>query len=116
MSSGPDSIAPDKSRGDGIAVEIGGGSVAIFSHGPTPMSLFDPRDGRIVEVNDAWVERYGYAREEARTLRVQDVSAEPQATTNAVRGAEETGGALISTRWHKARPARCFPWRSPRAR
>ncbi|MCA9596018.1 MAG: PAS domain S-box protein [Myxococcales bacterium] len=109
MSSGPDSIAPDKSRGDGIAVEIGGGSVAIFSHGPTPMSLFDPRDGRIVEVNDAWVERYGYAREEARTLRVQDVSAEPQATTNAVRGAEETGGALISTRWHKSKAGEVFP-------
>ncbi len=104
-----ESIAPDKSHGDGIAVEVGGGAVAIFSHGRRPMSLFTPEDGRIVEVNDAWLEKYGYSREEACRMRVQDVSAEPQATTEAVRGAEQTGGAMIDVRWHRDRAGKVFP-------
>ncbi len=73
------------------------------------MSLFDPKDGRILEVNDAWVNRYGYSREEARALCVQDVSAEPKATTDAVRGAEQSGGTLIDVRWHKTKSGEVFP-------
>jgi PAS domain S-box-containing protein len=83
--------------------------MAIFSHGRNAMSLFDPADGRILEVNDAWLEVYGYTREEAHALRVQDVSAEPDATSRAVLEAAVTGGARIDVRWHKKKDGTIFP-------
>jgi two-component system, NtrC family, sensor kinase len=104
-----DSIHPDRTSGDGIAVDMPDREVAIFSHGHTPMSLFDPADGRILEVNDAWIDKYGYSREEARAMCVQDVSAEPQATTDAVRDAEETGGGVVAVRWHRDKGGKVFP-------
>ena len=73
------------------------------------MSLFDPKDGRILEVNDAWVARYGWDRAEAHQMRVQDVSAEPDATADAVLAALRTGGARIDLRWHKTRSGEVFP-------
>jgi len=83
--------------------------VAIFSHGPNAMSLFDPKDGRILEVNDAWIARYGWSRAEAHQMRVQDVSAEPDATAEAVHAALTTGGARIDLRWHRAKSGEVFP-------
>lgn len=109
MASEFDSIRPDTSKGDGFAVNVRGTDFAIFSHGNTPMSLFDPSDGRVLEVNDAWVEKYGYSREEAHSMRVQEVSAEPSATSDAVRRAAHTGGAHIDVRWHKNKDGRVFP-------
>lgn len=103
------SIRPDRSHGDGIVVAVRDGGAAIFSHGANAMSLFDPKDGRILEVNDAWVARYGWAREEAYQMRVQDVSAEPDATGEAVRAALDSGGAHIHRRWHKTRSGEIFP-------
>jgi two-component system NtrC family sensor kinase len=104
-----DSIRPDRSSGDGFAVDVHDGGFAIFSHGGTPMSLFDPKDGRILEVNEAWIERYGYSRDEAHQMRVQDVSAEPDATSDAVKRAEVTGGAQINVRWHRTKAGQVFP-------
>src|SRR5262245_49135796 len=52
----------------------------VFSHERDPMSLFDVETGQILEVNDPWVLLYGYARAEALTMRVSDVSSEPTET------------------------------------
>lgn len=90
-------------------MDLHGDGVAIFSHGRNAMSLFDPTDGRILEVNDAWVDVYGYTREEAHALRVQDVSAEPDATSRAVLDATSTGGARIDVRWHRRKDGAIFP-------
>lgn len=74
-------------RGDGVALDVEDHDVAIFSHGPNAMSLFDT-EGRIFDVNDRWVSLYGYTRQEARAMSVQDVSAEPEVTREAVRQSE----------------------------
>ena len=73
------------------------------------MSLFEPATGRILEVNDAWVDLYGYSREEAHRMRVQDVSAEPDATSDAVRAALDVGGAHIDVRWHRKKDGTVMP-------
>ncbi len=90
-------------------IRTDGGDVAVFSHGPNPMSVFQPEDGRILEVNDAWVRLYGWSRDEARSMRVSDVSAEPTETQRAVSAATNTGGAVIPLRWHRKKDGTVFP-------
>jgi PAS domain S-box-containing protein len=73
------------------------------------VSVFSPTTGRILEVNDAWLARYGYSRDEAHTMTVKDVSAEPSATMSAIGAAATTGGAVINLRWHRTRDGHVFP-------
>src|SRR5262245_56297058 len=74
---------------------------ASFGAGPDAMSIFDPVTKRILQVNDAWLSLYGYTREEAVSMTVADVSAEPDATRRAVERATPRGGATIELRWHQ---------------
>jgi PAS domain S-box-containing protein len=81
----------------------------VFSHEMDPMSLFEPGSGKILDVNDAWLSLYGYTREEALSMRVMDVSAEP-ADTRARNARLETGGTTrINVRWHRAKDGTVFP-------
>jgi PAS domain S-box-containing protein len=103
------SIRPDRSHGDGIVVARRDGDVAISSHGSSAMALIDPESGRFLEVNDAWVARYGWARDEAHRMRVVDVSAEPGPADEAVHAAIDTGGGHVEVRWHKTKSGEVFP-------
>jgi PAS domain S-box-containing protein len=103
------SIRPDRSHGDGIVVTRRDGDVAIFSHGSGAMALFDPEDGRFLEVNDAWIARYGWTRDEAHRMHVEDVSTEPKLTEDAVQAALEAGGGHVDLRWHKTKSGEVFP-------
>lgn len=94
--------------GNGVSVSVNHDDVAILSHGPNAMSLFDT-EGHIVDVNDRWVDLYGYTREEARTMTVRDVSAEPEVTREAIRQSESSGGTHVPLRWHKRRDGTVFP-------
>jgi len=42
----------------------------LFESHPVAMVIWDPTDGRIVAINDAAVQQYGYGHDEARTLTV----------------------------------------------
>jgi two-component system, NtrC family, sensor kinase len=81
----------------------------VFSHELDPMSLFDPESGRFLDVNDAWVRLYGYSREEALTMRVTEVSAEPAETRAAIRGLPSGASTRVAVRWHKAKDGTVFP-------
>lgn len=96
--------------GDVVVVSGEAGAISIGT-GSGALSVFEPATGAIVDVNDAWVRLYGYSKEEARTMRVTDVSAEPNATRDAVARATDAGGAQIDVRWHRRRDGLVFPVR-----
>jgi two-component system NtrC family sensor kinase len=81
----------------------------VFSHELDAMSLFDPATGAFLEVNDSWVSLYGYSREEALTMRVTDVSAEPALTAKAVKNLPPGAVTRIDVRWHRAKDGTVFP-------
>ena len=75
-----------------------------------PMSIFDPATKRILDVNKAWVELYGFTREEAVAgLKVTDVSAEPDRTTAAIAHAPSAAGSRADIRWHRSKSGVVFP-------
>jgi len=45
----------------------------LFRRSPTLMVAFD-KDGYFIDVSDAWVERFGYSREELATLKPHDIA------------------------------------------
>jgi PAS domain S-box-containing protein len=92
----------------GVVVGLAGGEVTI-SHGEGALSVFDAETGRFVEVNEAWSRLYGYSIEEARSMQVTDVSAEPDASRAAMATAREVGGARIPIRWQKRKDGSVFP-------
>ena len=64
-----------------------------------PVSIFDPTTKRILEVNQAWVEVYGWSRAEAiGGLKVTDVSAEPDRTSAAIAHAPQESGSRADIR------------------
>lgn len=96
------------SSGEAVVVRTDDGEITI-THAAGPLSVFDPSDGRIVGVNEAWLRVYGYTREEALSMRVTDVSAEPHETLAAIARADAVGGARVDVRWHKRRDGTVFP-------
>jgi len=93
---------------DMLVVSTDEGEVSVAA-GSAALSVFEPATGRIVDVNGPWLELYGYDREQARTMRVTDVSAEPDATRDAIARATGAGGARIEVRWHKRKDGHIFP-------
>lgn len=81
----------------------------VFSHELDPMSLFDPVTGSFIDVNASWTSLYGYTRDEALTMKVTDVSAEPAQTTQAVRQLPAGSVTRINVRWHRAKDGTVFP-------
>jgi PAS domain S-box-containing protein len=81
----------------------------VFSHELDPMSLFDPATKVFLEVNESWVKLYGYSREEALTMKVMDVSAEPAETAKAIEQLGPGASTRIDVRWHRAKDGTVFP-------
>ncbi|MGZ3451709.1 MAG: PAS domain S-box protein [Polyangiales bacterium] len=90
------------------SVALGGGELTI-SHGDGALSVFDAESGRFIDVNDAWCSLYEYTLEEARSLQVSDVSAEPDASRAAMAAARDTGGVRIPIRWQRKKSGVVFP-------
>lgn len=81
----------------------------VFSHEMDAMSLFDAATGKILDVNDAWLALYGYTRDEALSLKVTDVSAEPAETRARMAQVEAGGSTRIAVRWHRSKDGTVFP-------
>ncbi|TNF23670.1 MAG: EAL domain-containing protein [Deltaproteobacteria bacterium] len=59
--------------GDRTGSPSGADYRAYFERSPAPMWVYDVESGRIVDVNAAALDRYGWTRAEALALRAQDV-------------------------------------------
>ena len=51
----------------------------FFQNNPAPMWVYDPRDGRFLEVNDAALRQYGYTREEFLGMTIFDIRSSKEA-------------------------------------
>lgn len=84
----------------------------LFTTKLEAISIFDGETGRILDVNHAWEELYGYTIEEVLRdgMAVTDVSSEPDKTAAAVQQSmAEAHATRIPIRWHKDRSGRVFP-------
>jgi len=78
---------------------------ALFEMESDALFLISNVDGRILEVNPAAVEMYGYSRSELLRLRNIDLSGEPDQTRAATVG----GLTTIPVRWHRRKDGTVFP-------
>lgn len=67
--------------------------------------LLDCETSRILDVNEAVSQLYGYSREEALLLKVSDISAEPANTMRAIC----EGKTHVPIRWHRRKNGTLFP-------
>ncbi|MDF2697910.1 MAG: Sensory box histidine kinase/response regulator, partial [Labilithrix sp.] len=81
----------------------------VFSLEMDAMSLFDASTGALLEVNDAWVRLYGYSRDEALSMNVTGVSAEPAETRSAIAKLPPGTTTRINLRWHRSKDGTVFP-------
>jgi PAS domain S-box-containing protein len=81
-----------------------------FAYERDAISVFDVAAQRFIDVNEAWVELYGYSREEALSMTPADVSDEQEATRASIE--ERAAGKAISRvdlRWHRKKDGTRFP-------
>ena len=77
----------------------------VFAAESDALFLVDAEDGSILEVNDATCSLYGYERDEILTLKMWDVSAEPEETVSKVKELPHR----IPLRYHKKKDGTVFP-------
>ncbi len=82
----------------------------IFAHERDAMSVFDAKTHQLIDVNEAWLELYGYTREEALGMTPADVSDEQEATRSSIDERASGGGSRrIGLRWHRKKDGTRFP-------
>ncbi|MFB2971405.1 PAS domain S-box protein [Aerosakkonema sp. BLCC-F183] len=81
----------------------------LFSNELDAIILFDIETGLFLDVNNSFLQMYGYSKEEALKLTPADVSAEVENTYSAINKASITGSAHIFIRWHKKKDGTVFP-------
>jgi PAS domain S-box-containing protein len=73
----------------------------LFNNEMDAICLFDIQTRRLLDVNDAYIKLYGYSKEEALELTTDDISAEPEVTTKAIKRSDKTGNVFIPLRRHR---------------
>ncbi len=74
---------------------------SLFTNEIDAIAIFDIETKEILDVNDSFLELYGYTREEALRLVVDDISAEPEKSSEAIKKAARDGDTLVKRRRHK---------------
>ncbi|RJQ84731.1 MAG: PAS domain-containing sensor histidine kinase [Desulfobacteraceae bacterium] len=77
----------------------------LFDLESDALALIEIETGNMLEVNKAFVELYGYSREEILCMKNTDFSAEPEATRKVTRAR----GNYVPIRYHKKRDGTVFP-------
>jgi len=77
----------------------------LFDLESDALALIDIETGNMLEINNAFIELYGYSREEILKMKNMDFSAEPEKT----RQATEERGPYIPLRYHKKKDGSVFP-------
>jgi PAS domain S-box-containing protein len=70
----------------------------LFNNEIDAICIFEVETRRIIDVNDAFIKSYGYSKEEALELSVDDVSAEPEVSQEVIKRSDETGNVFIPLR------------------
>jgi PAS domain S-box-containing protein len=73
----------------------------LFNSEIDAIAIFDADTREIVDVNSAFLEVYGYSREEALQLKAEDMSGEPERTVASIKASAEKGDTRIRRRLHK---------------
>ncbi|MFC1523420.1 PAS domain S-box protein [Thermodesulfobacteriota bacterium] len=73
----------------------------IFNNEIDAISIFDIESRKFLDVNDAFLDLYGYNRDEILQLTIDAVSGEPEKSKKAVQNATQEGDTLIPIRHHK---------------
>jgi two-component system cell cycle sensor histidine kinase/response regulator CckA len=73
----------------------------LFNNEIDAILIVDTETKTLIDVNDAFLKLYGYSREEAKHLRIQDLSAEPELTLSTIRKTARVGNLRISKRRHR---------------
>lgn len=74
---------------------------SFFSNSIEAISIFDVKTMKFLDVNDAFCQMYGYTKDEALTMVVSDVSAEPEISEQAIKNSAKKGSVDIPIRYHK---------------
>ena len=78
---------------------------SLFDMVSDALALIEIETGRMLDVNKAFIDLYGYGREEILAMKNTDFSAEPDKT----REATQAHGVYIPVRWHKKKDGTVFP-------
>jgi PAS domain S-box-containing protein len=77
----------------------------LFDMESDALALVDVETGNILDVNRAFIELYGYSKEEIRCMKRIDFSAEPEKTTKSIQDLE----GYVPLRYHKKKNGTVFP-------
>jgi len=77
----------------------------LFELGSDALFLVEVKTGKILDLNNAAIEMYGYSREEALQMKNTDFSAEPDKTRKATLESEKH----IPVRYHRRKDGTIFP-------
>jgi len=77
----------------------------LFQLGSDALFLIEVKTGKILDLNNAAIEMYGYSREEALQMKNTDFSAEPDKTRKATLESEKH----IPVRYHRRKDGTIFP-------
>jgi PAS domain S-box-containing protein len=77
----------------------------LFELGSDALFLIEVKTGKILDLNNAAIEMYGYSREEALQMKNTDFSSEPDKTRKATLESEKH----IPVRYHKRKDGTIFP-------
>ncbi len=81
----------------------------LFDSEIDAISLVDIETRRILDTNPAWHSLYGYTPEEATSMHITDISAEPDESGAALDYLFQNHSGFIPLRWHKNKDGRTFP-------
>jgi len=83
---------------------------SVFANEMIAICILDADQELILEVNDAFARIYGYSKAELEgKLKVTDITAEPDATREALRRASEGGSVFVPLRYHRKKDGTVFP-------
>jgi PAS domain S-box-containing protein len=73
----------------------------IFNNEIDAIVIFDGETQRLIDANAAFLQLYGYTREEALHLKAENISAEPEKTIATIKKAAREGSLRIRRRLHR---------------
>jgi len=81
----------------------------LFSHATDGISVVDQTSERILAVNEAWKNMYGYSEEDIKNISSWDIAAEPDEIEASMKDAFKKGSGYVAKRFHRKKDGTVFP-------